>query len=61
MLFATNVSKLKHKTNVLFNPNRYASHSLLLYKYAQSQSYIANSGKTAWIQIGDKSTGITYS
>ncbi len=27
----------------------------------QSQSYIANSGKTAWIQIGDKSTGITYS
>jgi len=27
----------------------------------QSQSYIANSGKTAWIQIGEKSPGITYS
>ena len=27
----------------------------------QSQSYIANSGKTAWIQIGAKTAGITYS
>jgi hypothetical protein len=27
----------------------------------QSQSYISNSGKTAWIQIGDKTAGITYS
>jgi len=27
----------------------------------QSQSYISNSGKTAWIQIGAKTTGITYS
>ena len=27
----------------------------------QSQSYISNSGKTAWIQIGAKTAGITYS
>jgi len=27
----------------------------------QSQSYISNSGKSAWIQIGDKTAGITYS